>query len=158
MSPPLHQYKTLEDIREYVNGLEEQWFARPILRGEHPTLHPPGDNIIEGIQDHDYEFSADKKWIEPDDQKGLSFSSKWQHLKGIYKMRAKRNQGQDIDVYWTIDDINVPQDMAFVADRSKKGHYFLTVTKRMTVGTLADKLSALADRMGVIKNSEVALS
>jgi hypothetical protein len=34
----MEQFKSLQELREYIARLEK-WFARPIVAGEHPTLH-----------------------------------------------------------------------------------------------------------------------
>lgn len=49
--------------------------------------------------------------------------------------------------------------MEFVEDLNpkKKGHYFLTVTKKMPLQQLANNFRWISDRMSVIKNAERVL-
>ena len=82
-------------------------------------------------------------------QMGLSFSCNWQHLKGIYKLKAAKNPGKSIDVYWVLEKSDLPTDLAFVQDERDTRHYFLTVTKQMTVESLVAKLKWIADRMAI---------
>jgi hypothetical protein len=158
----MEQYKTLEDIREYLKELSK-WFARPIVAGEHPTLHlnPGGTNkeVFNGIQRDDYVFSTDGNWIIPSKEHGLSFSGHWQHLKGICRMKSKRNPGTAISVYWVLEKADLPPGLEFVVDpRDKKQqHYLLCATERMRVDELRAKLEWVADRMSVIKGAQVAL-
>ena len=156
----IKQYKTLKDIQEIVEKLNG-FMARPIYRGNHPTTYPERPNVFKGIRyrkPEDYKLSPDKKWVIPDDQTGLSFSGTWANLKDAYQMFAKRKPDQVLDVYWTINDNNLCEGLKFVEDRESPGHYFLTVTERMTVDQLAKKLKILADRMAVIKKADVALN
>lgn len=157
----LKQFKSLDDLQRIISKLEG-FAARPITKGRHPTLYPDtkdGDyRTIQGIRVVDYKFSADEKWILPDDQRGLSFSANWKELKRVYRLvsRAKKSA---VDVYWVLQGADLPKDMAFVEDKDpkKKGHYFLTVTTPMTVYKLVHNLKWIADRMTVIRNAERAL-
>lgn len=158
----MEQFKTLDDIREYLKQLSK-WFARPIAAGEHPTLHlNPGSSnkeVLNGIQRDDYIFSADGNWIIPSKEHGLSFSGHWQHLKGIHRMKSKRNPGASISVYWVLEKADLPPGLEFVVDPRdrKKQHYLLCATERMRVEELRSKLEWVADRMSVIKGAQVAL-
>jgi len=160
----LEQFKSLTDLREYIKNFE-RYFARPIVEGEHPTLYLNSNSsnkeVFNGIQRDDYIFSSCGNWIIPSNEHGLSFSSHWQHLKGIYRMKAKRNAGKSVSVYWVIEKFDIPSGLRFVIDpRDKKGqHYLLTVctTQPMKVSELREKLEWIADRMSVIKDAQVAL-
>ncbi len=140
----------------------ESFAARPVTHGRHPTLYPETSEgeyrTIQGIRIIDYKFSTDEKWILPDDQKGLSFSSNWKELKRVYRLIARAKKG-NVDVYWVLQGADLPKDMAFVADKDpkKKGHYFLTVTEPITIYKLVQNLKWIADRMTVIRNAERAL-
>ncbi|MCL6272180.1 hypothetical protein M3P05_19860 [Sansalvadorimonas sp. 2012CJ34-2] len=154
------QFKCLTDLREIINQIDG-YVARPTLRGEHPTLYSePGEGrfrTVMGIRICDYKFSQDEQWVLPDDQMGLSFSSTWQNLKGVYKM-VSRGKRKPVDVYWVLSKSDIPDGLAFVQDRKpkKKGHYFLAVTREMKVSSLVEKLRWVADRMSVIRDSELA--
>ncbi|TQV71331.1 hypothetical protein FKG94_19650 [Exilibacterium tricleocarpae] len=157
----LHQFKTLDDLRNIIKEFEG-YLARPTRRFSHPTLYrkrdvQDGDTLVKGVRKKDWLFSEDGQWILAHDQMGLSFSSRWQHLKGVYKMKEKHNQGAVVDVYWILEEADLPPKMKFVPDRGKKGHYLLTVTERITLQQLVDKLKWVADRMSVIRNAEKAL-
>lgn len=156
-----HQFKSLEDLQKIIEQLSK-FAARPVARGSHPTLYPKADEgpyrTIEGVRIIDYKFSADEKWVLPDDQRGLSFSTNWKELKRVYRLftRAKKS---NIDVHWILQGADIPNNMKFVEDKDpkKKGHYFLTVTEPMTIYKLVHNLKWIADRMTVIKNAERAL-
>ncbi len=157
----MEQFRTLDDIRAYLATLEK-WFARPIVAGEHPTLHVNkfgSDEVVCGIQRDDYLFSACGRWILPSHEHGLSFSAHWQHLKGIYRMKSKRNPGKDISVFWVLETADVPAGLKFIADPRdrRQQHYLLCAIQRMHVEQLREKLIWLADRMAVIRQANMAL-
>lgn len=136
--------------------------ARPTRNLSHPTLYrkrdvQEGDTLIQGVRKKDWLFSVDEKWVLPHNQMGLSFSSHWQHLKGVYKMKEKHNKGATIHVYWVLEKADIPSSMKFEQDLKKKGHYLLTVTEKMPLHKLVSKLKWLVDRMSVIKDAGRAL-
>jgi hypothetical protein len=71
---------------------------------------------------------------------------------------AIKNPGKSVDVYWVLEKADIPPDLKFVADQKNDRHFFLTVTKKMTVETLVSKLKQIANRMSVIKDGSRALS
>lgn len=153
----IHQFKTMDDLRSIIKEFEGA-LARPTRNLSHPTLYrrrdvEVGDKLIQGVRKKDWLFSADEKWVLPHEQMGLSFSSHWQHLKGVYKMKEKHNPGAAIHVYWVLESSDVPPGMKFEPDLSKKGHYLLTVTQKMSLNQLVSKLKWIADRMSVIKDA-----
>lgn len=155
----MEQFKTLEDLREYLSKLE-QWFGRAIVEGEHPTLYfaKPDDNrFVLGIRRVDYLFSSCGNFIEPSTEHGLSFSAKWRHLKGRYRLTAKHNPDKPIHVYWVLEKADIPEGLEFHPDQRDPEHYYLCVVQRMRVAELRDKLLWVADRMSVIKDGQVAL-
>ncbi len=157
----MEQFKTIEDLREKIKEYES-YLARPTRGLSHPTLYrkrdvQEGDVIIKGVRENDWFFSEDREWVLPHDQMGLSFSSNWQHLKGVYKMKEKHNFGASINVYWVLEEVNLPQYMRFMPDEKKKGHFLLTITKSMTLFQLVQKLKMVAYRMSVIKDARKAL-
>ena len=78
------------------------------------------------------------------------------HLKGIYKLKSSKNPGKSIDVYWVLEKADIPVDMKFVKDNNDDRHYFLTITKKMTVNDLVKKLQWVADRMTIIRDGSRA--
>lgn len=153
----IHQFKTMDDLRSIIKEFEAA-LARPTRNLSHPTLYrrrdvEEGDKLIQGVRKKDWLFSADEKWVLPHEQMGLSFSSHWQHLKGVYKMKEKHNPGAAIHVYWVLETSDVPPGLKFEPDLSKKGHYLLTVTQKMSLQQLVSKLKWIADRMSVIKDA-----
>lgn len=159
----LHQFKCLSDLREIISQLDG-YYSRPTPRGSHPTIYAnraegPYRTVM-GIRVCDYKLSPDGKWVYPDDQMGLSFSSTWQHLKSAHKM-VSRIAGKPVDVYWVLSGADIPSGMSFQPDKrpsqSAKGHYLLTVTEQMKISTLVAKLKWVADRMSVIRSAEKAL-
>ena len=161
----MEQFKILTDLRDYIKNIEAQKgkiLSRPIPEGGSPVFYRSSDvakgtELIQGIQIGDYFFSNCKKWVLPHNQMGLSFSAHWQHLKGIYKLKASKNPGKAVDVYWVLEKADIPSNMKFVPDEKDDRHYFLTVTEKMTVETLVKKLKWVADRMSVIKDGTRAL-
>lgn len=162
----MEQFKLLTDLRDYIKDLEKlkgKVLARPIPEGGSSVFYRSSDvaegtELIQGIQIGDYCFSHCKKWIEPHNQMGLSFSANWKHLKSIHKLKSIKNPGKSVDVYWVLEKADIPPDLKFVADQKNDRHYFLTVTKKMTVDTLVSKLKQIANRMSVIKDGTRALS
>lgn len=88
---------------------------------------------------------------------GLSFSSSFKNLKSVYKLKQRHNPDSGHHIYWMIEKADIPEGLSFVADASKKGHYFLTVTHAMTTGQLVQKLKSVAQRMSVIKDGSQKL-
>lgn len=158
----MNQFKTLVDLREFIKGVGK-FYARPTVRGDHPTLHltscSSNRQLINGIQKDDYLFSECLQWVLPSENHGLSFSSHWQHLKGIHRMKAKRNPSKPVDIYWVLEAADIPSGMAFMLDpRDRKGqHYFLGITVKMHVEQLRKKLEWVAGRMSVINDAQDAL-
>ena len=160
----LLQFKTVDDLKEIIKDLEDLLLTRATLRLSHPTLYrrrdtAPDDMILQGVRVKDWFFSADKKWVLPHDQMGLSFCSSFNNLSAVYRRKKKFNSGKQVNVYWVLEQADLPPGMAFVQDR-KKGkadHYFLTVTEQMTLFKLVQKLKALARRMSVIIDAGKAL-
>ena len=157
----VHQFKTVDDLRSIIKEFEGA-LARPTRNFSHPTLYRKrdvqnGDRLIQGVRKQDWLFSIDEKWVLPHSQMGLSFSSHWQHLKGVYKMKEKHNKGAPIHVYWMLEKADIPAGMKFEPDLKKKGHYLLVVTKKIPLHQLLSKLKWIADRMSVIKDAGRAL-
>lgn len=156
----MEQFKILTDLRDYIKNLEShkgRIFARPIPEGGSPVFYRScdvanGTELVQGIQIGDFCFSNCRKWILPHDQMGLSFSAHWQHLKSIYKLKSSKNPGKAVDVYWVLEKADIPSDLKFVQDQKDDRHYFLTVTRKMTVETLVEKLKWVADRMAIIRD------
>jgi hypothetical protein len=156
----LEQFKILTDLRDYIKILESQKgrvLGRPIPNGGSPVFYrdidvKEGAKLVQGIQVGDYCFSNCLNWVEAHNQMGLSFSSNWSHLKSIYKLKSSKNPGKSIDVYWVLEKADIPTDMKFVKDANDDRHYFLTVTKKMTVNDLVKKLQWVADRMTIIRD------
>ena len=158
------QFKTVDDLKAIIADLEGLILTRPTLRLSHPTLYRSrdtrkGDIILHGVREIDWFLSADKKWVLPHDQMGLSFSSSFNALGKVYKRKKKFNPGKQVNVYWVLEQADLPPGMAFVQDRdsTKEGHYFLTVTERMTTFKLVQKLKAVARRMSIMTDAGKAL-
>lgn len=157
----MEQFKILTDLRDYIKILEDKEgkvLSRPIPNGGSPVFYrnqdvKEGTTLINGIQKGDYCFSHCLNWIEPHDQMGLSFSASWSHLKSIYKLKSSKNPGKSVDVYWVLEKADLPPDLKFVPDKKDDRHYFLVVTRKMTVHELVAKLQWIADRMTVIRDA-----
>lgn len=146
------QFKCLTDLGEMICQLDGV-YARPAERAQHPTLYPERSDgpckTVMGIRVCDYKLSADGKQVLSDDRMGRSFSATWQHLKSAYKM-VSRGAGEEVDVYWVLSGADVPEGMSFQPDqrasKSAKGHYLLTVNRKMKISLLVEKLKWVADR------------
>lgn len=154
----MEQFKTVENLREYIKRLGPI-YARPTEVGAHPTFYKNSkdSSIVCGIRKRDYLFSQDERWVLAHPEMGLSFSSHWQHLKRIYRMKKKVTKGLAIDVFWVLEKADIPQGLAFTVDPKDNKHYLLVVTERMEVQDLVAKLSWIADRMSVIRDAQEAL-
>lgn len=162
----LKQFKSRSDLQAIIQELEKN-YARPVNPGKHPTIYNKTSDgkyrTVMGVRICDYKFSSDEKWVLPDNQTGLSFSATWKNLKDVYRLvtrgKDKLGQPKTADVYWILQDSDIPANMKFVEDNDpkKKGHYFLTVTEKMKVSTLVSNLKWIADRMSVIKDGSRAL-
>ena len=158
----LLQFKTVDDIKEIIKDLEGMILTRPTLRLSHPTLYrkrdtAKGDIILQGVREQDWFFSADKKWVLPHDQMGLSFSANFKNLKRVYRNKKRYNPEKQVNVYWVLEQADLPPGMLFVKDKKDDDHYFLTVTERVTLFKLVQKLKAIARRMSVITDAGKAL-
>ena len=157
----IKQFKSLDDLRNIISELEG-FMARPVTRGQHPTLYPEMEEgkyrSVCGIRVVDYVLSPDAKWVLPHNQKGLSFSSNWKELKRVYRLFS-RVSGRVVDVHWVLEKSDLPKNMKFVEDKDpkKKGHYFLTVTEKIPIYQLVSNLKRVSDRMSVIRNAERVL-
>lgn len=157
----IKQFKSLDDLKKIISELEG-FIARPVTRGQHPTLYPEVAEgkyrTVYGIRVADYVLSSDGKWVHPHNQKGLSFSANWKELKRVYRLFS-RVPGKVVDVHWMLEKSDLPKNMVFVEDKNpkKKGHYFLTVTEMMPIHQLVVNLKWIADRMSIISNVEHAL-
>jgi len=153
----IEQFKTINDLSAVIKEYEGM-LSRPTRRLSHPTLYRNRDvgkneKIIKGIRVKDWFLSEDNKWVLPHNQMGLSFSSTYKNLKEVYKLKGKHNPGKVIDIYWVLEKADIPPGLKFEPDRSKKGHYFLTVTEQMLLSKLVEKLKFLAQRMSVVKGA-----
>jgi hypothetical protein len=155
------QFRCLDDLKEVIKEYEG-WLARPTRYLSHPTLYRMRDvqdkaEIIKGIRIKDWLFSEDMAWVLPHNQMGLSFSSSWQHLKGIYKLKQRHNPLSKINVYWRLQKVELPAGLKWENDQRKSGHVLLTVSEKMTLDQLIKKLKSIALNMSVIKDAGVAL-
>jgi hypothetical protein len=152
----LTQFKTINDLNKIIKEYEEKLRLRPTKKYSHPTLYRKQDVgereiLYRGVRDGDWFFSENKEWIFPHDQMGLSFSSTFKNLKDVYRLKGKWNPGTQIDIHWVLERPDAPSGLKFVADKEKRGHYFLTVTEPMLLSTLINKLKIMARQMTVIR-------
>lgn len=153
----MEQFKTINDLSVIIKEYEGM-LARPTPRFSHPTLYRRRDageheKLIRGVRVKDWLMSEDEKWILPHDQMGLSFSSTYQNLKDVFRLKKRHSAGGQVNIYWVLEKADIPPGMKFEPDRGKKGHYFLTVTETMLLHTLVEKLKLLAQRMSVIRDA-----
>lgn len=155
----LKQYKCLTDLKQIMSELGD-YRARPSIKGSHPTLYKERANgkyrTVMGIRICDYKFTVDEKEVLPDHQMGLSFSSTWENLKFVHGMFSNKGK-RSVDIYWVLSEADIPPGLKFVEEEGKPGHYFLTVTERMRVEKLVEKLKLVSYRLSVIKDGGRAL-
>ena len=154
----LKQFKSLVNLKEFLAELKN-FRGRAIPRGNHPTLYREKLNgryrTVMGVRICDYTFSPDEKWVLPDSQMGLSFSSTWSNLKFAHGMFSKGKK--PVDVYWVLSEADLPSGLMFVEDVNNEGHYFLAVTERMLVEQLVTKLTLVSYRLTVIRDASKVL-
>lgn len=150
----LLQLKCLSDVKKLISDIET-YRARPAIRGKHPTLYENREGgkyrTVMGVRVCDYQFCSDEKWVLPNPNMGLSFSATWDNLKFVFGMFQKRAKKKPVDIHWVLSEADIPKGLAFRPDPDNDGHYFLTVTERMRVEQLVEKLKVVAYRMSVIK-------
>lgn len=90
----------------------------------------------------------------PHDQMGLSFSATFSNLKSVYKFKQKHNPGRAIHIHWVLETADIPEGLKFVQDRrpGKKARWFLTVTDKILLSQLVQKLKMVANRMSVMRD------
>ncbi|MES2825305.1 MAG: hypothetical protein V4732_17005 [Pseudomonadota bacterium] len=154
----INQFRTIDDLREEIKELENI-LMRPTPRLSHPTLYrkrdvSEGEVIIKGVRVKDWCLSEDLKWALPHDQMGLSFSATFSNLKSVYKFKQKHNPGNAIHIHWVLETADIPAGLKFVQDKrpGKKAHWFLTVTDRILLSQLVQKLKMVANRMSIIRD------
>jgi hypothetical protein len=154
----INQFRTIDDLREEIKELENI-LMRPTPHLSHPTLYrkrdaSEGEVIIKGIRVKDWYLSEDLKWVLPHDQMGLSFSATFSNLKSVYKFKQKHNPGKAIHIHWVLEKADIPDGLKFVQDKrpGKKAHWFLTVTDRIPLSQLVQKLKMVANRMSIIRD------
>jgi hypothetical protein len=150
------QFRTIDDLSEIIKEYEGKLRLRPTRKWSHPTLYRNRDIsdkevLYRGVRDGDWFFSENREWILPHDQMGLSFSSTYKNLKDVYRLKGRWNVDAQIDVHWVLERPDLPSGLKFVADKEKKGHYFLSVTEPMLLSTLIGKLKIIARQMSVIR-------
>ncbi|MBI3563287.1 MAG: hypothetical protein HY080_16410 [Gammaproteobacteria bacterium] len=151
------QFRTLEDLKDIIKEYEGM-LMRPTMHLSHPTLYRRRDvagheKVIKGVRIKDWFLSEDEKWVMPHDQMGLSFSSTFSNLRNVYKLKGRHNPGKRIHIFWVLEAADLPVGLKFVADSSKKGHYFLTVTEQMLLSQLVARLKIVAHKMSVIRDA-----
>ncbi|WP_444915556.1 hypothetical protein [Microbulbifer sp. TRSA007] len=146
------QYKCLTDLKDIIESVESVRI-RPTPRGSDPIIYPERSEgryrTVMGVRICDYKFSADERWVLPDDQMGLSFSGTWENLQFSHKMASRKKK--PVDIFWVLSEADLPKHMKFEKDKERDGHYFLTVTKRIRIEDLVFNLKWISDRLSVIK-------
>ncbi|MFC6633990.1 hypothetical protein [Microbulbifer taiwanensis] len=167
------QYKTIEDLRSYVNELIEAHrdaktnpigvLFRVVVPPNDSTSYIEGSQgpyqLVEGVRVCDYNFdkASGLEWVLPDRTMGLSFSKTFSHLKNVRKMLSRHAKGYKnpgpVDVsWWVLGEHNMPSGMEFIQDPDDKNHFFLAVTERMHVRKLVENLQFFAYHMNMIQD------
>lgn len=157
----IEQFKTLSDLEEVIKEYEII-LMRPTLKLSHPTLYRLRDagkteQIIKGVRVKDWFLSEDHKWVKPHNQMGLSFSATLKNLTVVYKTKIRHNPTKVVNIYWVLENADIPDGLKFVVDQGNPEHYFLTATKLMPLATLIQKLKLVAQRMTIIRNASNVL-
>ena len=72
-------------------------------------------------------------------------------------MKKRRNPAKNLNIYWVLDQADIPSGLKFIPDEEDSEHYFLTVTEVMLLSALVSKLKRVARRMSVIRNGSKVL-
>ncbi|WP_445355284.1 hypothetical protein ACJJI5_00765 [Microbulbifer sp. EKSA008] len=148
-------FSTIDDLSEIIKEYEGL-LLRPTRHLSHPTLYRrrdagPTERVLKGVRVKEWLMSEDEVWVLPHDQMGLSFSSTYKNLKSVYKLKKRHSQGANLNIFWVLEEADIPKGLKFEKDRNKKGHYFLTVSEQMLLTQLVSKLKIVAQRMALIR-------
>lgn len=110
---------------------------RVVDPGTHPTL------TNNGVREIDFKFSSGMEYVESSSDVGLSFATNMKKFKKLVQSQARFHAEMDI---YTIDESMLQVDgLKIVHDRP--GHASLTVTKRIRVPELIQKLEIVARKL-----------
>ncbi len=123
---------TMEDLRNVIIELKK--FVRIADPGGHRTL------TQSTVTPADFNLSQDRKRVNKDLTKGLSFATNMRKLKAIIKSKARFHT--DIDIYAVDEYVALPAGLKFIKDRP--GHASLVVTQDMSTDELIKKLEKVA--------------
>lgn len=165
-----NQLKTFENIEEKIRALIIEHRKRPgshlgvvfraVIDPNQATLYKEGfhgkGNLNQGVRECDYKISqSDPNWVLASKEHGLSFSSSLEHAVGTMKfLGGFQKKGTKINcAYWILEDNKaIPPAMEFIQDPDNPDHYLLTITEDMTISTLVEKLTFIAQRVAVMND------
>ncbi|SBS29198.1 hypothetical protein MSP8886_01472 [Marinomonas spartinae] len=134
----------VDDVRAQIAELKK--LVRVVDPGTHPTL------TNNGVREIDFKFSSDMEYVEASSDVGLSFATNMKKFKKLVQSKARFHAEMDI---YTIDESMLQVDgLKIVHDRP--GHASLTVTKRIRVPELIQKLEIVARKLEKIGRMRVS--
>lgn len=128
----------IDDIREKITELKK------LVRVVDPSSHSTLTNG--SVRELDFKFSNDMEYIEPSLIVGLSFATNMKKFKKLLKSKSRFHS--EVDIYAIDESLLSIEGLKIVHDRP--GHASLTVTQKMPIATLIEKLEIIARRMDKI--------
>ncbi|QFT53279.1 hypothetical protein [Microbulbifer sp. THAF38] len=134
----------VDNVREQITKLQK------LIRVVDPHSH---STLTDGtVREIDFKFSPDMEYIEASNEVGLSFATNMKKFKKIIKSKSRFHTECDI---YAIDESLLSMDgLKIIHDRP--GHASLTVTKKMPIPDLINKLKVIAARMDKIGTMRIA--
>lgn len=133
----------VDDVRKQIVELRK--LVRVVDPGHHATLT---DNTAREL---DFSFSADMEWIEADTKSGLSFATNMKKFKKLVKSKARFQY--EVDIFVIDERMLIVEGLKIIHDRP--GHASLTVTRRMKVPELIQKLEIVSLKLESIGRMRV---
>lgn len=133
----------VDDVRKQIVELRK--LVRVVDPGQHATL------VENTVREVDFSFSSDKEWVEADSNSGLSFATNMKKFKKLVKSKARFQS--EVDVFVIDESMLIVEGLRVVHDRP--GHASLTVTRRMRVPELIQKLEIVALKLESIGRMRV---
>ena len=104
------------------------------------------------VREIDFSFSADMEWIEANTESGLSFATNMKNFKKLVKSKVRFQA--EVDIFVIDESMLIVEGLRIIHDRP--GHTSLTVTRRMKVPELIQKLETVALKLESIGRMRAA--
>jgi hypothetical protein len=133
----------VDDVRKQIVELKK--LVRVVDPRHHATLT---NNTVREL---DFSFSKDMEWIEADANSGLSFATNMKKFKKLIKSKARFQS--EVDIFVLEESMLHVEGLKIIHDRP--GHASLTVTRRMKLPELIEKLGIVALKLESIGRMRV---